>query len=788
MEDGPCIIIPPLIFTFKTLDFPHTHTHTHTTTTTMIQNQNQLQEVLHLLDNAIFNLSDSNDGFPSTSTNHDNDNDDSDIGTKVSLPHSKRRRNNNNNNNNNTIDHNDVSVLIGLERQYNELYSLLKRGLLGHDDDTNYNKDKEKNYDHSCSIGSENTDTDSHVNMNTATNQNPTKKRNVSALLLGPRGLGKSLVLEKCIHSLLHEYSYSSSHIHPQINQQTNQPHVRVPFRVIRLNGILLRGHDVNITVREIVRQLSEIASKESFERRQRRQLDTNTNNNNHNLKSTNTNNTYPDYDDDDDDDNQQQQLQFKLYKLLEKESFDLRTRKTTFNNALSILDEALKTACIDGIPILIIMDELDAFLNVSYSTKGTNHTTNTSTSSTITNRSSSSTMDISSKRHLLLYHLLDRVAGNGSLISLVSSTSRLSTIGMFEKRVKSRMEGTTKVIYFGRPETYDILVSILVEKIHYGVGGSFRSDISSQGNEVFLDHDDDDDDDDDGNDDLALIDVLKRNIRDILLPKKLDYNAHKHMDSDARQREHDKLFMVKNIMERNFNCGQDVRWFSRVMSISLSLYVQDIIQQMTKKVSSLPTLNGDYFINALQIMGGTNINPKIINISNNSDSRKHGSAHDDDDSDQIELMKGNPRINWLLDLSGPQVAVLLSAKRILHRDTQDEMMKPLTFERMLKEYESYFIAQSKSTGPDHYPEHIFFRSFCDLLGGFLMPIKDHSGGAPLQYQYRSRFVSGNNANLKKVSLYVNVDLDDELGMALKKNLLDCTSALRDWGLSGLRN
>ncbi len=733
----------------------------------MIQNynQNQLQEILHLLDNAIFNLSDStrSDGFPSSSSfqndnscddntdsSSDDDNGDEDD-DKVTLSTSKKRRrhNNNSNNNNNKKNANEVynhgstrSMLIGLERQYNELYSLLKRGLLGHDENTNT---------------SSNNDKDQNNDTNTMTN---TKKRNVSALLLGPRGLGKSLVLEKCINSLFHENKGVKNNDNDDDGRLS-----RVPFRVIRLNGILLRGHDVNITVREIVRQLSEIASKESFERRQ--------------LDNTDKHNQQEQQE-------QQEQLQFKLYKLLEKESFDLRTRKTTFNNALSILDEALQTACIDGIPILIIMDELDAFLNVSYSAKGMNTTNNTSSSSTITNRSSSSsTMDISSKRHLLLYHLLDRVAGNGSLISLVSSTSRLSTIGMFEKRVKSRMEGTTKVIYFGRPESYEVLVSILVGKM---------SDDGTGNNELFenqIDNDLNNNNNDD--DDLSLIDILKRNIRDILLPNKLDYhNTHKHMDSDERQREHDKLFMVKNIMERNFNCGQDIRWFSRVMSISLSLYVQDVMQQMTMKESSLPTMNGDYFMNALQIMGGTNINPKIINISNNNSSnRKHGSsAHDDDDNDsnQIELMKGNPRINWLLDLSGPQVAVLLSAKRILHRDSQDEIMKPLTFERMLKEYESYFIAQSKSTGPDHYPEHIFFRSFCDLLGGFLMPIKDHSGGAPLQYQYRSSSISGNSANLKKVSLYINVDLDDELGMSLKKNLLDCTSALRDWGLSGLRN
>ena len=157
--------------------------------------------------------------------------------------------------------------------------------------------------------------------------------------------------------------------------------------------------------------------------------------------------------------------------------------------------------------------------------------------------------------------------------------------------------------------------------------------------------------------------------------------------------------------------------------------------------------------------------------------------------TDQDALMTGNPRINWLLDLTGPQIAVLLSAKRILHRDAQDEVsQKPLTFERIAQEYESYFIAQSRSTGPDRYSQHIFFRSFCDLLGGFLIPVKDHTGGAPLQYQYSNDFVIENNSSLRRVALFVNIDIEEELGLALKNNLLDCTSALRDWGLSGLRN
>jgi hypothetical protein len=188
----------------------------------------------------------------------------------------------------------------------------------------------------------------------------------------------------------------------------------------------------------------------------------------------------------------------------------------------------------------------------------------------------------------------------------------------------------------------------------------------------------------------------------------------------------------------------------------------------------SLPKFKATYFEEALMAMGGTNVNSKTIKV-----------ISEDIDKDEAEMMKANPRIRGLIDLAGPQIAVLLSAKRIISRDGQNEVsMKPLTFERILNEYESYFIAQSKATGPDKYSQHIFFRSFCDLLGGFFIPAKDHTGGGPLQYYYGSSYTTEKKLTLQRIPLHVNVDLEGELGEALKRNMLDCTSALRDWGIA----
>ncbi len=645
---------------------------------------------------------------------------------------------------------------VGLERQYNELYTLLRRGLLGNRNGNNHNN---KNSDSLYKEGEE--------------------KKNVSALLLGPRGQGKSLVLERVLSSLFQEWQY-----HHQQQQQQQQQHLKhnqmVPFRLIRLDGILLRGHDVNVAVREIVRQLSEIASRESFERLCSNGTSTTSVNtstgtsadtgvqstSNQNTKkpspkssSSNNNNTTTT-----NTCTQKGAIHEKLYQILEKESYNLRTRKTTFNNSLATLDEALQTACIDSIPILIIMDELDSFLNHS--------TSATSNSSSNSNNNTSSSVDITSKRHLLLYHLLDRVAGKGSLISMVSSTSRLSTIGMFEKRVRSRAEGTTKIIYFGRPATYDELVAILLSKI-------------DEYNNI---HDDDDDVGvvHDKEQEKSMHDLLKEQLSSILLPsveQLNDVDKNDNLDSDERQKVKDEIYMVRDILKRNFSFGQDVRWFCRVVALSLSLYMEDLNKVVDP--STIPIMTRDYFIDALTAMGGLDVNIKAINVS-----RSSYSTYDDNPMAQINktmvLDFGNPRMNKLRDLTGPQITVLLSAKRILYRDSQNEATNiPLTFERILTEYESYFVAQSRSTGPDHYSQHILFRSFRDLLGGFLMPAKDHSGGGPGQYNFSHHCSNVDNSSLRRIALHVNIDMEGEVVEALKRNHLDCTSALRDWGLSG---
>eukprot|EP01083_Nonionella_stella_P221782 792029_1 len=117
------------------------------------------------------------------------------------------------------------SAPIGLEQQYDELYKILREGLVG---------------EHS----------EPDIGANTTSVSPPVKprgKKNVSALLLGGRGQGKSLVLDRCLENLRQENGSTSK------------------FRVVRINGVLL-GRDVSVAVRTIVRQLSEIVAEETLQ------------------------------------------------------------------------------------------------------------------------------------------------------------------------------------------------------------------------------------------------------------------------------------------------------------------------------------------------------------------------------------------------------------------------------------------------------------------------------------------------------------------------------------------
>ena len=204
----------------------------------------------------------------------------------------------------------------GLEAQYLKLCNLLRTGLLG-------------------------------IECNS---QNNGRKHNVFALLMGPRGHGKSLVLERCIATLQREAGASKGRTKndrrgKNLENQSERQNSLL-CRIVRLNGTLLRGNNVGLAVKEIVRQLSEIAAKESFHNIQKAQQGKypkpSTKNDPVKIgpeKSSDVEDVHPL------EDNEKTIMKESLTQNLLKESYALRIRKGTFNSSLALLGKVLMGA-----------------------------------------------------------------------------------------------------------------------------------------------------------------------------------------------------------------------------------------------------------------------------------------------------------------------------------------------------------------------------------------------------------------------------------------------------------
>lgn len=154
-----------------------------------------------------------------------------------------------------------------------------------------------------------------------------------AAILMGARGSGKSLLLESVLAACQEK--------HKQQQKQCNSGGVL--YRKVTINGIVCRGQDVSSVVNEIIRQLSEIA----FE-----------------SMTTITSNNNVDGDDDDAGERRNKEItqQRRHRKRQKMDRYLLRSRRSAFTSNLALLEFTLQIADADGIPILLVLDELDSF------------------------------------------------------------------------------------------------------------------------------------------------------------------------------------------------------------------------------------------------------------------------------------------------------------------------------------------------------------------------------------------------------------------------------------------
>lgn len=482
-----------------------------------------------------------------------------------------------------------------------------------------------------------------------------------AAILMGTKGSGKSLLLERVLAACE--------------EQQRHRGGAR--YRMVSINGIICRGQDVATVVYEIVRQLSDIAFQSTS------------------TSTRTTDGTAGNNDTRNECDEVTAQTEYVRRKRQKTDKHLLRLRKSAFTSNLALLESTLQIADVDRIPVLIVLDELDSFTEEG-------------------------------ERQLLLYHFLDRIATPGSNLIFIGITSSFSTLSLLEKRIRSRAEGTAKVIYLQPPRTYADLLNILRHKLNgCVVCEEIMARISSPS---------DGPDNGDG-----------------------DYQPKNDTDGVAR---------VSLAMQREFRFGKDIRWFSRVIATALSLYRHDCVVGLEASGTRNPNFRTSHLVDSLVMMGAS--------ISESVAATKQP------DLCVVNGLAVDPRLQALMDLSTPQVALLLSAKRILTRERNKEQVEaaPLSLERMLKEYES-FRRGSSSQGNTK----LLRRAALGMLeAGLLVPSMDHSGGGPIQYSVAKSYRNLDPYTFCRLPLQLSVETDRELGKALEEDLLECPTALKEWG------
>jgi hypothetical protein len=243
----------------------------------------------------------------------------------------------------------------------------------------------------------------------------------------------------------------------------------------------------------------------------------------------------------------------------------------------------------------------------------------------------------------------------------------------------------------------------------------------------------------------------------------------------------------VWETLEREYRLGRNVRWFSRIFAFALSLYRGEWMRYRYegKPGTPCPTFQAKYIMEAL-VAQGASISmelPGSNEQAQNNDKRKRATTLIimNGNSNQAPTTAVDPRIQALIDLSGPQVALLLSARRILARDAQwngeTSTPPPLTLGRMLQEFKSFKANQQR------YSHHLLWIAFTELIEiNLVRPAADHCGTGPFQFDHQLQANFGSISEAEDIPLHLLVDINRELMEALQSNLLECSTALREWG------
>ena len=248
--------------------------------------------------------------------------------------------------------------------------------------------------------------------------------------------MGKNLLVDRCLQAFQDELRYAKySPVTAENNAGANRDAAPKMFRVVHVHGVLIPGHDVNLVVREMLQQLSRVAFEEATQGDVEGREQFNGKDTNGKRESSGGTEDYPLPPPSRIANGEEAAIKRQKRQLVDRRG--LRLRMSTFDSNLQLLGETLKIARVDQIPILIVLDEVDAFLGGSSAVSCSGGSINISNPSLL-----QTTTAGGRDRQLLLYHLLDRVATQGSNVCLIGLTQHLTLRSKLEKRIKSRMEG----------------------------------------------------------------------------------------------------------------------------------------------------------------------------------------------------------------------------------------------------------------------------------------------------------------------------------------------------------
>ena len=500
-----------------------------------------------------------------------------------------------------------------------------------------------------------------------------------------------------------------------------------------------------------------------------------------------------------------------------------LRTRRTGFNTYISMLDEVLRSARVDRIPILIVLDGIDSFLADEKAGNSGDYQFDES--------SGGGAGRAGRSRQLLLYHLLDRVADHKFLVSVVGTTDRIHTMNGLEKRVQSRAEGTSRTVYFDMPGGHEELVAGLLGKFYVppneeedgadgegaGEGGEddyteYRAMVELR-DEVaaILNAPDDDDDDEDG------------------LPS-----------SDEASLRRDRR-LVRDAVRRSHAGGADMRFFVGAVDAALGYLSHEIDEAEASLLggdgdvaaTAVPVLTPGHLARGLYGMGarfegpGGGTSARLVGPAGPGglDADRLGrlvAAGAGDGGRDGAPTRTDPVRDALASLTGPQAAVLLAARRISARDAsrsgavdgadaatraargeqgrrggrdggaasasgRADVSVPITYERIEDEYLTSFVRSGRYTvGSDGFPPHVLRSAFANLAERDLIRFRrdgTSSGSYRRMVAAESSSASSAGDPIRTMPLVFLVDHEAQLAESVRDGTVRISTSLREWGL-----